>query len=366
MGGTATTQLIFASANGITLLDSIAIPYPNQLIIDATTTADYNGYEIPCYGDPLGEAVVIIYQNGTPPLSSNWSNGNTGLTLTNLSAGTYSVAVTDSHGCEKRDSVTLTEPPPLSFDLTGVDISCFGEQDGFIQLSNINGGVAPVMISLNGSSFNNVAEYPNLAAGNYLVNILDQNGCAFKDSITLTEPEPWSISLGNDTTIAYGSEIKIVPSISGTPQGVLSTNWSDGECQNCLSRIIAPLSPLELTLIAQDENGCTSEDDILILVHIDRDLFIPNVFSPNDDNVNDEFLISAGPALEEIALMTIYDRWGNVVFEAEHFSANDPTRAWDGKMDGELLNPGVFVYQLQAVFIDGKVEDKYGSITLVR
>jgi hypothetical protein len=82
--------------------------------------------------------------------------------------------------------------------------------------------------------------------------------------------------------------------------------------------------------------------------------------------VNDKFLIGAGPALDEITLFTIFDRWGNMVFQADHFKPNDPQFAWDGKKNGQLLNPGVFVYQLEAVYIDGSKEEKYGSVTLVR
>jgi gliding motility-associated-like protein len=208
--------------------------------------------------------------------------------------------------------------------------------------------------------------YPNLPAGHYTLAIVDLNGCEQKDSVVLSEPEAWSISLGPDTTIPYGSELKIIPAFSGTPQGVLNTHWSDDECENCLTRTITPLNLVELTVFAQDENGCSSEDDIRILVQVDRDLFIPNVFSPNGDEVNDLFLISGGPALEEINWMTIFDRWGNMVFRSEHFKANDPLYAWDGKKDGKLLNPGVFVYQLQAQYIDGRTEEKYGSVTLVR
>ena len=117
---------------------------------------------------------------------------------------------------------------------------------------------------------------------------------------------------------------------------------------------------------AQDENGCTSEDELNILVQVNRDLFIPNIFSPNGDQVNDVFLIGAGPALNEISILTIFDRWGNMVFQAEQFKANDPQRAWDGKKNGQPLNPGVFVYQLEAVYIDGSKAEKYGSVTLVR
>ncbi|HEX5112230.1 MAG TPA: gliding motility-associated C-terminal domain-containing protein, partial [Saprospiraceae bacterium] len=327
---------------------------------------DYNGYSVPCYGDHLGMAEVKVYQNGTPPLSFQWSTGQTDQSLFNLNAGWYIATVTDSYGCEKRDSILLTEPPPLSFELIGKDLSCFGINDGVIQLANISGGVQPLQNSIQGLPFGSGLIYSNLSAGEYHVILQDKNGCELSDTTTLTSPGPWSLSLGPDTIIGYGSAFNIIPVIFGTPQGVLNSNWSDGECENCLTRTIIPLSTVELTLFAQDENGCTSEDDIRILVHLDRNLFIPNIFSPNGDNINDEFLIGASPALKEIALLTIFDRWGEVVFEADHFQANDPVHAWDGKMDGQLLNPGVFVYQLQAVYIDGKVEDKYGSVTLVR
>jgi gliding motility-associated-like protein len=364
--GVSAAQLIFSSPNGIVVYDSLSIPYPHPLIIDVSSTQDYNGYSVPCFGDYLGKAEVKVYQNGTPPLSIKWSNGQTDQALFNLPAGWYTATVTDSHGCEKHDSILLTEPSPLSFNLTSEDLSCFGKQDGFIQLSNLAGGVPPLLTSLQGSPFNSTLTYPNLSSGHYVVSIMDRNGCELSDSATLTEPGAWSISLGPDTTIAYGTSLNLIPILEGTPQGNLQTTWSDGECDNCFSRTITPLVPTQLIIKALDENGCTSEDDIQIWVRVDRDLFIPNVFSPNGDQVNDVFLISAGPALEEINWLVIFDRWGDMVYRLEHFKANDPQYAWDGKKNGKLLNPEVFVYQLEVRYIDGRTEQRYGSITLVR
>jgi len=309
---------------------------------------------------------VIVYQNGTPPLSVEWSNGQTDQTIFNLPAGLYTATVTDSHGCEKSDSITLTEPLPLSFELTSADLSCFGNQDGTIQVNNMTGGIPPLLTSLQGEPLNNNPTYNNLASGFYYVRVIDKNGCELADTVTLHEPAGWNISLGPDTTLAYGSSLNLVPMLSGVPEGILQTSWSDGECENCLTRSITPLTSITLMISAQDENGCTSEDEFNILVQVNRDLFIPNIFSPNGDQVNDVFLIGAGPALDEISILTIFDRWGNMVFQAEQFKANDPQRAWDGKKNGQPLNPGVFVYQLEAVYIDGSKAEKYGSVTLVR
>ena len=70
--------------------------------------------------------------------------------------------------------------------------------------------------------------------------------------------------------------------------------------------------------------------------------------------------------MEEIASFIVFDRWGNVVFSAEHFQVNDGTRAWDGSFKGEKLNPGVFAYQMIVKFRDGRSDVVYGDVTLVR
>ncbi|MEP6648155.1 MAG: hypothetical protein ABJC12_13780, partial [Saprospiraceae bacterium] len=62
----------------------------------------------------------------------------------------------------------------------------------------------------------------------------------------------------------------------------------------------------------------------------------------------------------------IFDRWGNVLYAADHFQPNDPMYAWDGKMKGRVLNPGVFVYRLLLRFKDGRIELRNGDITIVR
>jgi len=115
-----------------------------------------------------------------------------------------------------------------------------------------------------------------------------------------------------------------------------------------------------------DENGCTASDNVRIDVFIDRNLFVPNVFSPNGDQVNDYFMISSASGIKEIEELTIYDRWGALVFQAFHFPPDDPNQSWDGSMRGKLLNPGVYAYKLIARYIDGRPIVKFGDVTLIR
>jgi len=70
--------------------------------------------------------------------------------------------------------------------------------------------------------------------------------------------------------------------------------------------------------------------------------------------------------VEEISSFVIYDRWGNMVFSADHIQAGGITIAWDGALNNKRMNPGVVTYRLVAVFKDGTGEVRYGDITLIR
>ncbi|HJW31440.1 MAG TPA: gliding motility-associated C-terminal domain-containing protein, partial [Saprospiraceae bacterium] len=327
--GPQVANLIFTSSNGLEIHDSLSFPYPDPLRIGIHALQDFNGYNVPCHGDSLGQAEVLIQQPGTPPIQVQWSNGKKDQKIINMPAGLYGVTVTDSHGCVATESVTITEPSAYTYEIDSQDISCSGLDNGSIVLFNIQGGVPPIVGALNHAPFTSDLIYSGLRAGNYTLTLKDNNGCEREETLDISEPEPWHISLGPDTTIAYGSSLELMPILTGTPQGMLHAAWSDGLCDDCLARTITPLTPTELTLKVLDDNGCSSEDDIRVFVRVDRKLFIPNIFSPNGDQINDVFMISAGPAVDEITKLNIFDRWGDLVFSLEHFKPNDPTTAWD-------------------------------------
>jgi gliding motility-associated-like protein len=108
------------------------------------------------------------------------------------------------------------------------------------------------------------------------------------------------------------------------------------------------------------------EDHLTLFVERENEVFVPNIFSPNDDGVNDELVVYGGEGVEEIVSFIVFDRWGNVVFSAEHFQVNDVTRSWDGKFKGQKLNPSVFAYRMIVKFKDGVSDVVYGDVTLVR
>ena len=102
-------------------------------------------------------------------------------------------------------------------------------------------------------------------------------------------------------------------------------------------------------------------------VFVDKEaaVFIPNVFSPNNDLVNDQLLISATSDIIQIERFAIYDRWGNLVFLQSMFPPNDITYAWDGTFNGKPLDPGVFAYMI--IYQTGSEQKiHYGDVTIIR
>mgnify|MGYP001798037766 FL=1 len=92
---------------------------------------------------------------------------------------------------------------------------------------------------------------------------------------------------------------------------------------------------------------------------------MPNAFTPNHDNLNDYFYpLTVG--VQSIVRFSIYDRFGNLVFEARNFAPNDKTFGWDGRVRGSEQPTGVFVYYLEALCESGEKLYKKGSVILIR
>lgn len=108
-------------------------------------------------------------------------------------------------------------------------------------------------------------------------------------------------------------------------------------------------------------------EDSCIVPVIHREVYIPNVFSPNGDGVNDYFFISGHPeGIMRIPLLRIFDRWGELIFERIDLLPNIPEQGWDGRNRNEPINPGVFVYVAHVIHADGLEEVFTGDVTLIR
>ena len=116
-----------------------------------------------------------------------------------------------------------------------------------------------------------------------------------------------------------------------------------------------------------DSMGCVLVTERAFDVLMDYGVYIPNVFSPNGDGLNDKFTLYANKKGEELVLLQIFDRWGNMVYHAEHKDVHAfKNDGWNGSYKGKLMDPGVYIYQAIVRFIDGEVRKFSGDVTLIR
>ncbi len=377
-GPSSTTTDLAAGVYSVLVTDAngCALPPINITVIepDEPVTLAASGQGPDCSGEENGSATVVA-SGGTPSYTYQWS-ANAGFQTTqtalNLTFGTYDVTVADVNGCVATTSVTITEPSAIIIDLINTDATCFGDENGTISVNSAVGGTPPYTYSIDGNLFQTDTIFFGLAADNYTIYVQDINGCTFSEDILVNQPSEVITDLGDDITIVFGDSTELFAQLNVPSTDTMFVfNWSgtDGTvCNECPATLpITPLDDVTYTVTALDTvNGCSAMDQITIFVDKQRNIFIPNIFSPNGDGDNDFFMVFGGAGVATIRQMRVYDRWGELLHEAQNFSPNDPTYGWDGKYKGKFLNPGVFVYYVEAEFIDGLVIPYKGDVTLVK
>jgi gliding motility-associated-like protein len=330
---------------------------------------DFDPTNISCFGLSDG-SITALPVGGVGNYSYSWQIGESGETVDGLPAGSYTVTVLDGNGCEIDGLVTLTQPNQLFLDVIDViDNICFGEEEGLVTVEG-SGGTGPYEYSLDGSVFQASETFGNLPAGDYTFTILDALGCTETVEAFVDQPVELTVDAGEDQTInlGYSTTIRAQPS-----NPIVTYSWSPDQedifrClfSDCQTAEVMPLNSTIFEVTVTDLTGCIATDSVRIGVIKNRPLYIPNAFSPNNDGPNDRFTIYAGPSVESIQSLQIFDRWGEQVFSRQDFAPNDESQGWDGTFNGRLLNPGVFVYMAEVRFIDGFTARYKGDVTLVR
>ncbi len=318
-----------------------------------------------------GSGTYIFSWSGPNGFTSNLQNP------INLPAGNYDLTVTDAIGCTAINAITVTQEDTLAAIFNLDFISCFGENDGRIEILAI-GGVPPYRFSIDsGEVFvgNNIFTY--LEPGLYDLVVLDDNGCTWEQpQAYLGEPDELTVSLGPDTILPYGTTLQLDPDISNLVNaGTATFDWYSNNPQlppvDSASRIgeFVVVSPASVIFTVTDENGCTAEDLINIFVQENREVVVPTGFAPGagGNAVNDLLHVHGNSGMvKEIKLFRVFDRWGELMYEAVNFPINDLNTGWDGTFKGKDMPAGVYVWYVDVEFVDGLFEGYKGETTLVR
>ncbi len=294
--------------------------------------------------------------------------------------GIYSLTVLNqATGCKKTDAVEVFQETNVPTDIAvQVERPSCKDNDGIILFTLISGGVGPYLYSINnGSTFESIPEFEDLAPGVYNLMIRDANGCEFSEEIQVPMgPDP-NISVVPEINLTLGESYELQAVVASYPLALIDTviwtpleglDFEGNSILQLLNPTIRPYKSTEYTVTIISVDGCSATDRVLVNVDDEPHIYIPNAFSPwNSDNQNDIVFIFANiDQVPKIRKFYIFDRWGEMVFEAENFSPNDPDFGWDGRFRGKLLDPAVFVYYAEIEIIDGRITLKYGDITLVK
>jgi len=298
----------------------------------------------------------------------NWSNGQSGNIATDLDTGTYTVTVTDEAGCTDTASADITAvDAPQILDGTTTIASC-GFEDGTISI-DFTGGTPPYEFEWmddTGTVISTDSLQTTVGTGTYTV-IIDGSNCSASATFFVDEVPPVNVVAPDDVTIDLGDSIRIV-AFAETLDSV-SYQWSPEMGVSCLTCPITDLRPFETTtytLTMTQAGGCTSTDQITVTVREDSRVFIPNIFSPNNDGVNDVFVINTGPGVAQIRSFRIFDRWGALVYNVENVPPNRESSGWDGTFNRTPQSQDVYVYFVELELLNGRVIDFRGDVSLVR
>ncbi len=336
------------------------VPEPPALIVGIDTT------HISCFGEVDGTLAPLV-SGGTPGYRFQWSNGGMDSLITALDSGQYNVTVTDAQDCRTVAGGYIVEPPFLSVAVDSTrDVVCFGDRTGVIYVSG-EGGSPPFQYAVDGSSFQDSLFFTGLGGGSHTVTIRDDRGCTNTVMAQILQPEELIVDAGRDTSVDLGFAAQLLATHS-PPNNPVGFQWFGGpvDCLDCPAVNATPLRTSTYVVMVTDQDNCMASDSVRVFIFRNRPIFVPNSITPNGDGYNDRLALYGGNAAMTVLKIQIFDRWGALVYEGINQALNDENQGWDGTHQGQLLNPGVFVYVAEVQFIDDSVLQFEGDITLIR
>ncbi len=344
-----TYTVTVTDANGCLYYSGAVVSEPNlPLTIHATL------FPTSCFGYQDG-SILVDLEGGTIPYTISWDNNTYILTsnqqsIEGLKSGIINLRITDANSCINFQTFTIGSPDSVIIDVLPSPVSCYGGNDGQV-IVTVVGGTDPYTYLWSNNATTNHLE--GVVSGTYLVSVTDANQCVYHTS-TLIEEMPKNIvnAVIKPTTCKDMNDASIQLSVTGGA-GNHHFLWSNGttspNAQNLASGFY--------NVVVSDDNQCEIRLDYQIEPNYTECVEIPSSFSPNNDGINDEWVIRR---LDEYsnAKVQVYNKWGNLLYinQGIYFP-------WNGLYNGNPLPSEVYYYIID---LNNGDSPYTGTITILR
>jgi gliding motility-associated-like protein len=311
------------------------------------------------------KADTIICKNETVEIQANtnfqsykWSTGEDKSSI-QVGSGTYTLTVTDVNGCNVNSSITIKESPPIQYSAIPMDPLC-PEDKGSIEITNLQGGTAPLEYYLNGKKVS-LSALDYLNSGIYIFKAIDSENCEVSDTIQILDAAIFDVVFDDQIELEEGESHSLTfPNQNPKIASIQVSPNSDVVIQNGTELKFSPKEDITYTITFTDERGCELIKTITFTIKRNEGFYPPTIFSPNGDNINDTWQPTYGNVYTLVSA-TIFDRWGEQVYYT-----NNPSVEWNGTYKSQQCNPGVYVYLIELRHRDGSVKKFSGDVGLIR
>ena len=302
-------------------------------------------------------------QNG---LTINVLTGLVDLTMVDGGLYTFDYTIPADEYCPPASTeVLILIHDPLELFLSILDPICFGENDGSVTATDING--TPILFNLFNNNQEIISNPDSLFAGEYELTTVDENGCVILENFSLLDPLELFLDLGDDRIVEEGEITTITPVLNLTEGEISLYQWFINQANLDIptfdTLLISPDGETNIQLIITDDDGCIVADDLLLtLINNNTPPILANIFNP----LTSTFGIEPFAEIESVKRFSIFDRWGSLIFNETNFVPTDRTKQWDGTFEGTIVSNGVYVYIIEYINPEGKTISIFGDVAIIR
>ena len=310
-----------------------------------------------CEGEDKGSLHIVELSGNNLKYSLDNIVFENNLDYSELTADDYILYVEASNSCKYEYPFTIEETP-LPQIVAETTNTCSDTKNGSI---SINTSTSGLLYSLNNAPYNDQSTFTDLSSGKYYIQVVDSFNCKNGIEVDISEHPSLSVDFPDFTTDCNTDEILISPTINES-YGSIDYTWNNGTKG---SELLARQSGTYNVKISDECLEMTHSWDIEIQEEVnEKSLFVPNIFSPNNDNFNDCMKVRLDSHLNLLEYhIMIFDRWGEKLYESK-----DIMHCWDGIFNGKPVQSGVYVYVIEYI-VDQcetpKTIKKAGDITVV-